>query len=91
MGRVHHLMIRSCIKGVLFGWALLAILIYLNVMNLRALIFTGADRYLATGILMLGFAITFGNAAMGHAVMNIQRHENRAAKRAANKRKAPNR
>lgn len=69
MGRVHKLLIRSCIRGVLLGWLLLAIGIYFDVMGVRKIVFDSSDRVLATALLMVGFAITFGNAAMGHAVM----------------------
>ena len=75
MGRVHKLLIRNCIKGVLLGWTLLAIGLYFNVMGMKTIVFTSNDKILATFLLMVGFAITFGNAAMGHAVMGLARGE----------------
>ncbi len=71
MGRVHWLMIRACLRGICIGWALLALLILLDVMHLRQVIFASSDSVMAIGLLMVGFAITFGNASMGHAIMNI--------------------
>lgn len=69
MGRVHKLLIWSCIRGVFLGWLLLAIGIYFDIVGVRKIVFDSSDRVLATALLMVGFAITFGNAAMGHAVM----------------------
>ncbi|WP_371396753.1 hypothetical protein [Fretibacter rubidus] len=83
MGRVHKLLIRNCIKGVVFGWALLALGLYFNVMGMGDIVFTSNDKILATFLLMVGFAITFGNAAMGHAVMGLARSEAKKEKKAA--------
>lgn len=73
MGRIHKLMIRACLKGIAIGWAILFLGLALNVMNMRTLIFSSSDTVLAIFLLMVGFAITFGNAAMGHAVMGMAR------------------
>jgi hypothetical protein len=73
MGRIHKLMIRACLKGIAIGWAFLFLGLALNVMNMRTLIFSSSDTVLAIFLLMVGFAITFGNAAMGHAVMGMAR------------------
>ncbi|MGJ8563862.1 MAG: hypothetical protein ACSHXY_09960 [Alphaproteobacteria bacterium] len=75
MGRVHKLMISSCLKGIAFGWALLALILFFNVFDLRDIIFTSSDKILAIFLLCVGFAITFGNAAMGHAIMRIPRNK----------------
>ncbi len=72
MGRVHKLLIRSCLKGICIGWALLAAILVFNVMNMRVLIFSSSDAVLATFLLMVGFAITFGNGAMGYAMMSMR-------------------
>lgn len=75
MGRVHKLLLWSCLKGVAVGWLLLAIGIYFDVVGVRKIVFDSSDRVLATALLMVGFAITFGNAAMGHAVMKMAGRE----------------
>ena len=77
MGRVHKLLLRNCLKGILCGWALLALGLALNIFDLREMIFTSSDKYLAIFLLMVGFAITFGNAAMGHALMRLKPHDER--------------
>lgn len=71
MGRVHKLLIRSCLRGILIGWTLLAIGLAFNVLGMREIIWTSSDRILAIFLLMVGFAITFGNASMGYAMMSI--------------------
>ncbi len=73
MTRIHKLLLWSLLKGVLVGWALLALLLILNLGGIRDLIVSSSDTVLATFLLAVGFAITFGNAAMGHAVMTIPR------------------
>lgn len=69
MGRIHKLLITSCLKGIAIGWAILAIMLWLDFGKLRTVVFSSSSGVLATFLLMVGFAITFGNAAMGHAVM----------------------
>jgi len=69
MRRIHKLMLRSCIKGIFVGWVLLAFILITNIGNLREIIFSSSNAVLAVFLLAVGFAITFGNAAMGHAVM----------------------
>lgn len=71
MGRVHKLLLWSCLRGILIGWILLAVIFALNVMNMRYLVFSSSHHILATFLLMVGFAITFGNASMGHALMRL--------------------
>lgn len=73
MGRIHKLLLRSLFKGIAIGWTLLALLLILNPGNLRGIIFASSDTVLAIFLLAVGFAITFGNAAMGHAVMRLPR------------------
>lgn len=71
MGRVHKLLIRSCLRGIAIGWAILAIGLALNVFRMREIIFSSSNAIMATGLLMMGFAITFGNASMGYAIMSM--------------------
>ncbi len=77
MGRIHKLMIRACLRGIIIGWTLLALGLAVNVMSMRTIIFSSSDTVLAIFLLMVGFAITFGNASMGHAVMFMNRKANR--------------
>lgn len=73
MGRVHKLLIRSCLRGILIGWSLLAIGLVFNIMGMREIIWTSSDRVLAVFLLMVGFAITFGNSSMGIAIMSMSK------------------
>jgi len=73
MGRIHKLLIKSCLKGILIGWIFLAILLGFNIGGLGELVFDSSNPILAPFLLAVGFAITFGNAAMGHAVMTMDK------------------
>lgn len=75
MGRVHKLMLRACLRGIFIGWTLLALILFFNVMGLGEVIFSSSDKVLAIFLLMVGFAITFGNASMGHAVMSLRKKD----------------
>ena len=57
------------------GWALLAALLIFNIGNMGTLIFSSSDTILAIFLLMVGFAITFGNGAMGFALMSMPRKQ----------------
>ena len=71
MGRVHKLLIKSCLKGVATGWIILAIILAINLFGLREFTFGSSHGILAIFLLAVGFAITFGNAAMGYAIMRL--------------------
>ncbi len=63
------------IFGIGVGWTLLAILIAFNVAQLRELLFEREINWLALILLMFFFAITFGSASMGTAVMSMERDD----------------
>ena len=57
--------------GVSMAVLMLIGLLVLNPLNLRNLIFADRDAVAAVGLLLFGFLITFGSAAMGTAVMAL--------------------
>lgn len=59
------------LAGVLAGQAAVAALLALDVGGLRTLILASHDGWIAIALLCSGFAITFGSAAIGAAVMAI--------------------
>jgi len=59
------------LAGVLAGQAGVAALLWLNVGMLRTMIFASPQGWVAVLLLCAGFAITFGSAAIGAAVMAI--------------------
>ncbi|MBI4724777.1 MAG: hypothetical protein HY765_07305 [Rhodomicrobium sp.] len=59
----------NCTIGVAAGWLLLAALFLTNAAGLRDLILNSDAPGLPLVMLAAGFAITFGSAAMGAAVM----------------------
>lgn len=61
------------IFGIAAGWTLLAALIAFNVARLRHLLFVPEINWLALFLLMFFFAITFGSASMGTAIMLLER------------------
>jgi len=77
MARVHKLLITSCLKGIAIGWSLLALIFIFDIGGLRTLILGTSDAVLAIFLLAVGFAITFGNAAMGHAMMTLPKRADR--------------
>jgi len=67
------LLIRSCLEGIAVGWVFLAILVVANVGQLGDRIFASSTPILALFLLGVGFAITFGSASMGIAVMSLSK------------------
>ena len=59
-----NLAIGIVVAGLLVGGLLL-----LNPGGLRHLIFTDRSPWVAVGLLLFGFVVTFGSAAMGSAIM----------------------
>ena len=57
--------------GVSMAVLMVGGLLALNPLNLRHLIFADRDAAAALGLLLFGFLITFGSAAMGTAVMAL--------------------
>ncbi len=58
--------------GILAGWSLLGLLLWLDVAGLRTLIQRSGESWLVVGLLLFGFAITFGSLAMGTGVMGLR-------------------
>lgn len=62
---------QNCLVGVLTGWAILAMLIALDVASLRSLLL-GSEQWLLVLIMAAaGFGLTFGSLAMGTAVFML--------------------
>lgn len=57
--------------GIAAGWTLLGGVLALDIAGLRALIANSPDGALAVGMLALFFAITFGSAASGAAIISL--------------------
>jgi hypothetical protein len=55
--------------GVVVAIVLVGGLLLLNPGGLRHLIFTDRSPWVAVGLLLFGFVVTFGSAAMGSAIM----------------------
>jgi hypothetical protein len=61
--------------GILVAALLVGGLLALNPFGLRHLIFADASPVAALGLLLFGFVVTFGSAAMGSAIMALGRDE----------------
>jgi hypothetical protein len=61
----------NCVIGITAGWTVLAMLIFTNVGGIRTLIADSSKPWVPVLLLAAGFAVTFGSAAMGTAVMLI--------------------
>lgn len=59
--------------GIAVGWTLLGLLLWTNAMGLADLLWASNDWPLLLGLLLFGFAITFGSLAMGTGVMGLGR------------------
>lgn len=59
--------------GVAVGWAILALLIVLNVAGLQDLIFSAREGAVAIFMLMIVFAVTFGSLSIGTGVTLLAR------------------
>ena len=59
------------LAGALAGQVGVAGLLLFDVGALRTLILTSGQGWLAAGLLCAGFAITFGSAAIGAAIMSL--------------------
>lgn len=61
--------------GIAVAALLVGGLLILNPGGLRHLIFTDRSPIVAVGLLLFGFIVTFGSAAMGSAIMAMGRRE----------------
>lgn len=64
-------MLTHAATGVAIGWALLLVAIRVDLGGLGSLLSSSPDGPLATILLLAVFAITFGAAAIGVAVMSL--------------------
>jgi len=67
--RLVRFLLVNCAIGVAGGWTLLALLIATDTAGLRTLIWNESSPEVPIALLAAGFAVTFGSAAMGAAVM----------------------
>ncbi|MGO8778287.1 MAG: hypothetical protein ACLQKK_05145 [Rhodomicrobium sp.] len=70
--RLIRFLLVNCAIGVAGGWTLLAALLATDTAHLRTLILNEASPAIPILLLAAGFAITFGSAAMGAAVMAMR-------------------
>ena len=75
--------------GVALAAALVGGLLALNPGGLRHLIFADASPGTALGLLLFGFVVTLGSAAMGSAIMAMGRTADDSARRGPPARPAP--
>lgn len=67
------LMAAHLAAGIVAGWAALGTLLWLDIGGIRSLIAADHSGWVAVIMMMLVFAITFGSAAMGSAIMDLGR------------------
>jgi len=70
--RLVRFLLINCGIGVAGGWTLLAALLATDTAGLRTLIWNETSPTVPIALLAVGFAITFGSAAMGAAVMAMR-------------------
>jgi hypothetical protein len=70
--RLLRLLAINCAIGVCAGWTLLATLILTDTAGLATLIRASDSPFVPVAMLAAGFAVTFGSAAMGVAVMQLR-------------------
>ncbi len=64
--------------GILAGWSVLGLLLWFDTAGLRTLIAKSGEGWLVVGLLLFGFAITFGSLAMGTGVMGLRERQPKA-------------
>jgi hypothetical protein len=65
-------LVRNALLGIAAGWSLLVLLLYTDAFGLGGLVTGSEHGRLAVVMLAIGFAITFGSAAMGTAVFLLR-------------------
>ena len=70
--RLIRFLLVNCAIGIAGGWTLLAALLATNTGGIRTLIANEASPAVPIILLAAGFAVTFGSAAMGAAVMSMR-------------------
>lgn len=75
MTKFNLFLLKNLCKGIAVGWLLLALFLLSDLGGVRTLIMGSSNAVMAIGLLLVAFAITFGNCAMGIAVMYMPRKE----------------
>jgi len=70
--RLIRFLLVNCAIGIAGGWTLLAAIIVTDTAHLRTLIWNEGSPVVPIVLLAAGFAVTFGGAAMGAAVMAMR-------------------
>jgi hypothetical protein len=70
--RLIRFLLVNCAIGIAGGWTLLAALLAADTGGIRTMIWNEASPQVPIILLAAGFAITFGSAAMGAAVMSMR-------------------
>ena len=70
--RLIRFLMVNCAIGIAGGWTLLAALLATDTGGIRTLIWNEASPEVPIILLAAGFAVTFGGAAMGAAVMAMR-------------------
>ncbi len=69
--KFNSFLLKNLCKGVLIGWGVLFLFLASDLGGVRTLIFSSGNAVMAVGLLMMGFAITFGNCVMGIAAVRL--------------------
>lgn len=69
MTRFNKFLLTHLCKGIVVGWGVLAVFLISDLGGVGTLIFKSSNTVMAVGLLLMGFAITFGSCAMGIGVM----------------------
>jgi hypothetical protein len=64
-----RLLLAHALGGAVVGLVTAALLVWLDIARLWTLANQGADGWIGLGLLGFGFAVTFGSAALGAAIM----------------------
>ena len=70
--RLIRFLLVNCAIGIVGGWTLLAALLATDTGGIRTMIWNEASPGVPIILLAAGFAVTFGSAAMGAAVMAMR-------------------
>jgi hypothetical protein len=68
-------LLKHCLAGILAGWTVVGLLLITDLGRLGTLVLGAEQPWLPLGMLLAGFAVTFGSVAMGAAIMSLGRPE----------------
>ncbi len=71
MPKMVKFLLENAVVGIVAGWVLLAFLLGSDSYGIGTVVFASANPVLPVFLLMFGFAVTFGSAAMGIAMMTL--------------------